>query len=1801
MGRFDALQDNDSDDDGYDLDINKSSPAKQEEEEEEQQQDYDDLSITRADEETVLAAMYGNDFLPQESTLRLLVRPPHVDHTELTLVVLRSPSYPYTPPTSIQLTQVKGLTETEQGTLQTMLDRCAIECAAEGNVVMCELVQLTEEFLLQHNRDPTVSAWEQMKQREALEQQERLRKLQEQEEQVKQLLIQEQSTNGSLLEHTSHGTTKRNYLKASGGDVERELARQMEALAEVDRLRTRAGNDNLKPKKNNDTTEQDDADALEDSDDDDNDDDRSAIVGSSRYKTDFIELDLLGRGGGGEVVKVRNRLDRRLYAIKKIIMESEQGKFATFGLVQNRKLRREVTTLSRLVHKNIVRYYQAWVEGGETKIDPNEEYESSDCLSEENMEPDEVSEESGAIEGTPNTSDDEATSWWANSPMRQRIPKNSEQISQTLRKSVSEQPSDAISWDDESETSDPYQDVQAASLINLLEQELDNDFQNPHEAYASLFAKKKDSVQTAEASEDMLWDESSVKVNHTLSQNILYIQMEWCSTTLRKVIDESKEKPLDENEIWRLVRQILEGLVYIHSQKIIHRDMKPGNIFIDSEKNVRIGDFGLATRHQEKMDDKHDEEEQSAEVAAIYQAIEDISGLLGGSVQNSAITDRRFAPVEAMTGGVGTTFYRAPEQEGNISSKKGDSSYDELADIFSLGVILFEMFHPPFETYMERAESLTKLRGDNVTQKSKWKESFSVDSRDSTPMPIAAPAKVPPDHGKDFDLLASERFPEDFVSRVPKNAQRMILCCLERDPSKRPSAEMLLSSDLLPRKIEVEQRYLEEALQTLANPQSESYSKILEAMFDCATSDLIEMTFDSDVAAKANNLGTSLETQQGSKRVITPSEAIMKAITDIRAAGTIDIDSLRSVAMSASSLLSATAALRRAKNAGRLGGKGGNGVLKRSTQRVAGILAMNAATAAAINGTADGIHGSDPRVVEAVVERIKIIFETHGAVHLRSPLLRPRPSTSARGALGGPAEMMNTRGYVLLLPEDLTGSFARVVGRGGSATSNIKRYEIGRVYHKSLTGGHPRESLEASFDIAQEDAQWHGDLIEAEALLVLCQAIGSISNPNQEIRLLTAQPVTSPVWYIRITHTRLSDSIMDLCGVPAKDNVRRLCLQLFTRLTAPTPAYAVPFIVTPQRKRSKSETSLDAHEEADTSKLDDCVKSLVENHGLPGFAAQRLRIFVLGGCFPLPSRLNEALDCIQNSIARLRLMDMKIKSDPKRLKRYDDVGRGVTSLRTLDQTMKALGVLPLNEVDTVGIESQQLSRPLYICLDLGLRQRRKHFHGQLFFQAFVLQDEMLQGETIKRPGPEAESASFNTDLGSKVAEGGRYDELVRRNRPPGNFGSALFSFYTNATIPKCVGVRIAVGKLVELVYLDAAFALARIASREKWSPSDFNQKFANDPNGMDFLRKSLGHPLTYATSVQCMVASAHGLDAESASDRLVVASHLWRHGISAEYIAQSGVMLSLMQQKTRGFDDVGGGGVMAHHASDWSMDELCGVCSLLKIPFVVIVQSHLLRDKGAVRLRRIVFDAIGTTTTGNETFVELERLASTISAMTLEGSTGVGVGVDIMIEGGVTNNDGSTKGLSSTLKKLECIYVDSDQYYDQGKTINKSEVPNWKNILKGRKVLLQKSEMFVDGFLSSPKSMVVTPVFGMNLPFWVLRDFGTFVMRRGRGGECSASGAAMECTELHPQHKKTLKALAMAVDSTMKRHGYWTGGGTKKELLTIFLYSQSDDRFDMISLNDSGGGSGSGEYVATAEPPPSRKQQFKGRGKVTSD
>lgn len=74
--------------------------------------------------------------------------------------------------------------------------------------------------------------------------------------------------------------------------------------------------------------------------------------------------------------------------------------------------------------------------------------------------------------------------------------------------------------------------------------------------------------------------------------------------TLRDLISRNLYK--DAQEIWRLFRQILEGLVHIHSLNIVHRDLKPENVFIsaspDGVENVKIGDFGLATSGQLAID-----------------------------------------------------------------------------------------------------------------------------------------------------------------------------------------------------------------------------------------------------------------------------------------------------------------------------------------------------------------------------------------------------------------------------------------------------------------------------------------------------------------------------------------------------------------------------------------------------------------------------------------------------------------------------------------------------------------------------------------------------------------------------------------------------------------------------------------------------------------------------------------------------------------------------------------------------------------------------------------------------------------------------------------------------------------------------------------------------------------------------------------------------------------------------------------------------------------------------------------------
>ena len=633
-GQFDALVDDDDDNDDTSSSESDSSAIVKAGNKGNQSDipSYEDLSSNRSDEEMVLVAIYGDDFSKQEGTwgqqkLLVNVRPPGIDDREkifvsLTLSTQIGKQYPYVVP-KIQLLNVRGLSKPDQKLLVQKLKERAAELAESGSVMVCELVQLSEDFILERNVDPTKSAWEEMKDREAKEFAERQKKEREREKQMRSLIgaavsenitdeisgeplslsyprsrttgggkrdtgtdfaTPDKSNSGMSTPPESDDWGTNDHDKHVPNELERELARQREALQAANRQRLQGGSLFLRQMSGNDQDigidgdEDDDDDGSGDFDDDDDNEPPAVLPGgASRYQTDFIELGILGRGGGGEVVKVRNRLDRRVYAIKKILLESERGSNAKQAKAMNKKLRREVTTISRMTHRNIVRYFQAWMEGGDVESD-------SVALHRD-----------GQNNGIPGVDDsiEEDTANLLKEQLEEDSGDGNDQGGFWVMKPKGDNDDDRDDGDSDSDSSDDSSSAwseeegshSAAAAIGFSDDGLlELGIQQP--AYNELFGNKtaaeiKSSEHSKDTGEDNQsengsdWDESSVKIDSSNKKlSILYIQMEYCSTTLRKLIDEEKLIEMDHQEIWRMIRQIIEALAYLHSSGIMHRDLK---------------------------------------------------------------------------------------------------------------------------------------------------------------------------------------------------------------------------------------------------------------------------------------------------------------------------------------------------------------------------------------------------------------------------------------------------------------------------------------------------------------------------------------------------------------------------------------------------------------------------------------------------------------------------------------------------------------------------------------------------------------------------------------------------------------------------------------------------------------------------------------------------------------------------------------------------------------------------------------------------------------------------------------------------------------------------------------------------------------------------------------------------------------------------------------------------------------------------------------------------------------------------
>ena len=80
-----------------------------------------------------------------------------------------------------------------------------------------------------------------------------------------------------------------------------------------------------------------------------------------------------------------------------------------------------------------------------------------------------------------------------------------------------------------------------------------------------------------------------------LVKDKFYILMEYCDgQNLRDFINKSKNELIEENILYGIIKQICIGIKEIHNKNIIHRDIKPENIFMNKNKDIKIGDFGIS-------------------------------------------------------------------------------------------------------------------------------------------------------------------------------------------------------------------------------------------------------------------------------------------------------------------------------------------------------------------------------------------------------------------------------------------------------------------------------------------------------------------------------------------------------------------------------------------------------------------------------------------------------------------------------------------------------------------------------------------------------------------------------------------------------------------------------------------------------------------------------------------------------------------------------------------------------------------------------------------------------------------------------------------------------------------------------------------------------------------------------------------------------------------------------------------------------------------------------------------------------
>ena len=386
----------------------------------------------------------------------------------------------------------------------------------------------------------------------------------------------------------------------------------------------------------------------------------------SHYEASFQQLRLLGKGGFGKVYHAHSIFDRKEYAIKKIPLSQRLTlRYQQGGLDELESVLREVQALAQLDHSNVVRYHATWIE--EPKHDP------------------------------------------VSPPQMSHMPPIPHQRlladrPHTLKAAV--EPSDGVvfGFDSSRQASLEKPEASGWSMNEMMDH-------STSMRESQLFT---DGLPKGSSSNDSSLDDTVC---------VLHVQMSLYPTTLSQYLaatpPTSSSPPSSPRRrhcfhlvpSLRIILGILCGLQYVHTKGLIHRDIKPGNIFLSTQEGISTS----ASPHDGFYDVGSCGTCSSTIPSSSPPSSLHINPRIGdfglvAELARSEVHIDHSTPPSSPSKPVGTEYYRPPRPTANMAGlQRAPPKIDEKIDVYALGVIMVELLWR-CDTASERMHVLKDLQ-----------------------------------------------------------------------------------------------------------------------------------------------------------------------------------------------------------------------------------------------------------------------------------------------------------------------------------------------------------------------------------------------------------------------------------------------------------------------------------------------------------------------------------------------------------------------------------------------------------------------------------------------------------------------------------------------------------------------------------------------------------------------------------------------------------------------------------------------------------------------------------------------------------------------------------------------------------------------------------------------------------------------------------------------------------------------------------------------------------------------------------